>query len=1017
MRVLQRFIIVIFSALACLFALACTEGRADQLLPQLDTRGHTATIRDIAVTADGRLMLSAGFDKTVRVWDLQQSRTIRVLRGTIGGDNHGRIYAMAVAPAGPPLVAVGGLMDENCSTPRCGEIRLFDYIGGRQISVLRGHTSIIRSLAFSQDGRYLASSGGDDAAIIWDVRQRREVARHARTGTPLHRVTFLADGRNRNVAIAAEDGTVHVLDRVSRAIVRSVDGGGVLKGLAGSPDGKYLAAGARDGRIHVWDTTTWTKVRTIDNGTAVEALAFGYNTTRHQVAAATSSAPYKVKLWNVATGAETSEFSGHDNTTLTVAFSPTGTRVFSAGDDNSKAIRIWSVTGPANERVFAGGGATIRAVGFIARSYAARAGAEASGDATADRTSHYIAWGSTDPCPNLQSCPDNLGRLTHAMRLPSARNPTLDPPEALVGAEHFAVRHGTATSTVHKAILKLADRWLDRQVDASRAQPRYPLLVEHRPDGGETRIGEPRGRDRGEDHLAYTYDPSGKRIVSGGRNGLLEGFAADGGYGVPHVYAGHQGDVWSVAPSPSGHLIVSGSADQTIRLWNAETAELVVSLLHLSGSGSESWVMWTPQGFYASSQRGDQLVGWHVNNAKPEEAADFVTARQASRYFFRPDVVAQAIVRASAQAAIKALGLDGEVTVEEILKHARPRARIMSPRSGAVLDGGRVALQLDLADNADSPLQTVAIYVNETRVDGVEATGGSPIGAMLKRSIPLARGPNVVRVVVTNDAGLTTEDAVEVDHPADGALDQRGTLVVVAVGVNRYPHKDATGFPNDLTYSVPDATKLAAVVADRLYTRHASGVEVLKLVTDGTRPPTRANIETTLDRLRRTAANDTVVLYLAGHGLDDPREGYLFLPQDARRGPEGWESGSIVKWFVIEEALRNARGRRLVFIDTCQSAGAVSGRLIKPLGDDEVIAYMAASRVQDAWEYAHLGHGAFTWSIMEGLGGAAEVGSGRITALGLGHYVTEKVKELTGGKQEPDFYRGPEARDFVLVRD
>ena len=195
-------------------------------------------------------------------------------------------------------------------------------------------------------------------------------------------------------------------------------------------------------------------------------------------------------------------------------------------------------------------------------------------------------------------------------------------------------------------------------------------------------------------HLSYSFTPDGETVVSGGSIGVLTAYDRAGNkFGD---FVGHEGDVSAVAPSPDGRFLVSGAADQTVRLWNLKTRELLVTLFR--GADGE-WVMWTPQGYYTASGPGSELIGWQINHG-PEHEAEYVTAAQLRKTLNRPDIVARAIQFASAEQAVKeAYGTNFKLS--DLLTKAVPRLRIVSPAQNAALRGGSATLEVALEATPD----------------------------------------------------------------------------------------------------------------------------------------------------------------------------------------------------------------------------------------------------------------------------------------------------------------------------
>src|SRR5262249_7690745 len=103
---------------------------------------------------------------------------------------------------------------------------------------------------------------------------------------------------------------------------------------------------------------------------------------------------------------------------------------------------------------------------------------------------------------------------------------------------------------------------------------------------------------------------------------------------VVPAHVGHSGDATAVAPSPAGKFFATGGADQTIRVWRPDRTEPVLSLF----VAARDWIAWTPEGYYAASPHGEQLMGWQTNNG-PDRLATYHPASRFHASLFQPEVI------------------------------------------------------------------------------------------------------------------------------------------------------------------------------------------------------------------------------------------------------------------------------------------------------------------------------------------------------------------------------------------
>ncbi|MGW1586529.1 nSTAND1 domain-containing NTPase [Streptomyces sp. NPDC002386] len=479
--------------------------------------GHTSWVSSAVFSPDGRTLASAGDDGTIRLWDVTDPAHPIPLGKPLTG-HEGTIYLVAFSPDGRTLASAGEdrtVRLWNVSEPRRPE----------PLGALGGHTAAVRCVTFGPDGRTLAAGGDDGTIRLWntaDPRHPRPLPKVLTGHTDLvHSVAFSPDGRT--LASGSADDTIRLWNVADPA--RAAPAGSPLTGHTGpiwsvafSPDGDRLAAASADSTASLWnvgDPESASQVGEPLAGGSGEMYALGFSPDGRTLA--TGSGDGKVRLWSV----PTSDMTGRGG-----AFRPDGKVLATAARDG--AIRLWNVTAPG--RPVALGKPFMRTNGDQ-RSLVFSPDGRTLAVLTGNRTVRL--WNVTDPAHPVSAGP------------PLALRTRFMGPDALA---YSPDGHTLATAYDDRTIR------LWNVTDPARAVP----------------LGEPLTGHRGFVN-SLAFSPDGRTLASGSADSTVRLWdvtnpARTAPLGKPLTR--HSGPVNTLAFSPDGHTLASGGDDDTVRLWD-----------------------------------------------------------------------------------------------------------------------------------------------------------------------------------------------------------------------------------------------------------------------------------------------------------------------------------------------------------------------------------------------------------------------------------------------------------------
>ena len=983
---------------------------------KLETGAHTARVSQLLVTPDGRSLITAGGDKTIRVWDVESKTQIRMLLGEIGPGSHGSLQAMALSPNGKYLASLAWMYPDGNfdAQTRQTDLRVFEIETGNLHAGFR-FPGTLQDLDFSRDGKYLAVVGNPNDSRRGKVMvyEAKAVLRgFGKTPTPVATaalyendlipsyVRFVPekaskDGSYRIVATSWEHWRPNAPEytgrlfsfslsraqKLTKLFEKELDDQIAPESLAVSRQFAIITAAAlseeKNKKFYCYDHDG-TLVNAVDSETVPALPAFSPDGNHLIVGQREDKALIQVKVYDVAYGLFPLKcaYFGHDSEVWGVGLLKDGTAVSAGGDQN--AIHFWETKHMEGKFL-----AEIKGVGRVV----------------------HVVGVSPD---------DQIGfGMRDDLRLKNGN---------IVLQRAFDLRSMTLKSFPFQ-----------QAIDFRRAQKNFGEKTLDFSDRFNWNLGllpdmELFPLPTGEWYNVSTYGFTEKgSVVAGSPDGKVRVATRqpDGTYQMSaRTLVGHEAAALDHASG--GRWLVTSGADQVLRLWFADdvendTGESLYPALNLFVGSDDEWVIWSKSGYYNASQNGDQRFGYHINRGAQMEALYFPSDRFIKTYF-RPDLIQAIFEHGSEARALEALGNQGQpqeaVNVETIL----PPIVELAP-NGIVAGTKRVVFKFFAeALNPDTPVTRVWIVQNDQFAwEGKPQKGAYSAALSLapgrnrfkifaetksSKSLPLVHdvmGPPIKPMGKRNASapldGLGTArgaKAAETARSQTNALlnaQENGTLYILSVGVSTL--KNETDDFKSLTFADDDAVSIYNAFAKSklsgkldkkgaLKNKAFKSVEATILLN---RQATKAAIFKAVDKIsekirKRNASGrnqrDVFLLFLSGHGVrrsDSFERELYFWCYDLLKSTTRATGLSFIE---LGEKITSLPADVILATDACHS-GMAGSDMVRGLDPNELakriyainergIYILNASRSEEyAREHEAIGHGVFTKAILEAL--------------------------------------------------
>jgi WD40 repeat protein len=304
-------------------------------------KGHTERVNSVSITPDGKRAVSGSLDRTLRIWNVETGKCLGILKGHIGS-----VLGVSITPDGRIAVSGSGsvitISKGGPSETMDNTLRVWDLESGKCLRIFHGHLKKITSVSVTPDGK-IAISGSEDKTIrVWDLERGECPGVPDSRPARIWSVSLTPDGKK--AVSAGQETTLRVWNLERGRTLKILKGHTqVVPRVSVTPDGKKaVSAGGHDKTLRVWDLESGKCLRVLKGHTGeVTGVSITPDSRR-----AVSSGGFKddiLRVWDLESGQCLKTLKGHTGEVTGVSITPDSRRAVSSGGFKDNILRVWDL--------------------------------------------------------------------------------------------------------------------------------------------------------------------------------------------------------------------------------------------------------------------------------------------------------------------------------------------------------------------------------------------------------------------------------------------------------------------------------------------------------------------------------------------------------------------------------------------------------------------------------------------------------------------------------------------------